>query len=46
MVGCNDPVPTTVQGPFGGWKESGMGREGGPHGLDDFLETKFVSIQI
>jgi succinate-semialdehyde dehydrogenase/glutarate-semialdehyde dehydrogenase len=46
MVGCNDPVPTTVQGPFGGWKESGMGREGGPGGLDDFLETKFVSIKL
>lgn len=46
MIGCNDPVPTTVQGPFGGWKESGLGREGGPHGLDDFLETKFVSIKI
>jgi succinate-semialdehyde dehydrogenase / glutarate-semialdehyde dehydrogenase len=46
MIGCNDPVPTTVQGPFGGWKESGMGREGGPHGLNDFLETKFVSIKI
>ncbi|GAX89018.1 NAD-dependent succinate-semialdehyde dehydrogenase [Effusibacillus lacus] len=46
MVGCNDPVPTTVQGPFGGWKESGIGREGGPDGLHDFLETKFVSIKM
>jgi succinate-semialdehyde dehydrogenase/glutarate-semialdehyde dehydrogenase len=45
IVGCNDAVPTTVEGPFGGWKESGMGREGGPDSLSDFLETKFVSIQ-
>jgi NAD-dependent aldehyde dehydrogenases len=46
MVGINDPVMTTVQGPFGGVKESGMGREGGPDSLHDFLETKFVSTVI
>jgi len=46
MVGVNDPVMTTVQGPFGGVKESGMGREGGPDSLHDFLETKFVSTVI
>jgi succinate-semialdehyde dehydrogenase/glutarate-semialdehyde dehydrogenase len=44
IVGVNDPVPTTVQGPFGGVKESGVGREGGPDSLADFMETKFVSI--
>ena len=31
--------------PFGGFKESGVGREGGKYGLDEFLETKFVSIK-
>ncbi|MFB9276871.1 NAD-dependent succinate-semialdehyde dehydrogenase [Cohnella cellulosilytica] len=46
IVGCNDAVPTTVQGPFGGVKESGIGREGGPDSVADYLETKFVSIQI
>lgn len=46
IIGCNDAVPTAVEGPFGGWKESGVGREGGPDSLTDFLETKFVSIQL
>ncbi|WP_036708464.1 NAD-dependent succinate-semialdehyde dehydrogenase [Paenibacillus pinihumi] len=46
IIGCNDAVPTAVQGPFGGVKESGTGREGGPDSLADFLETKFVSIRI
>lgn len=46
IVGINDPVPTTVQAPFGGAKESGMGREGGHHGLEEFLETKFISTGL
>ena len=46
IVGVNDPVPTVVQAPFGGVKESGMGREGGYEGVRGFLETKFVSIGI
>jgi succinate-semialdehyde dehydrogenase / glutarate-semialdehyde dehydrogenase len=45
IVGVNDAAPFTVQGPFGGMKESGMGREGG-HGIEDYVETKFVSIRI
>lgn len=46
MVGINDTVLAQVEGPFGGVKESGTGREGGPDGLSDFLEKKFVSMSI
>ena len=44
IVGVNDPTPATPVGPFGGFKESGLGREGGTEGLDEFLESKLVSI--
>ncbi|MFJ8063216.1 aldehyde dehydrogenase family protein [Psychrobacillus sp. NPDC096426] len=46
MVGANDHSPFAVQAPFGGVKESGLGREGGFYGLDDYLETKLVSVGI
>ncbi|MBB6446798.1 acyl-CoA reductase-like NAD-dependent aldehyde dehydrogenase [Bacillus benzoevorans] len=46
MVGVNDPAPFAVQAPFGGVKESGMGREGGRYGLDDYLDTKMVLLQF
>jgi succinate-semialdehyde dehydrogenase/glutarate-semialdehyde dehydrogenase len=43
-VGINDATFSAVQGPFGGMKESGIGREGGPLGIDEYIETKFISI--
>lgn len=43
-LGINDGAPTTSQSPFGGFKQSGWGRELGSEGLDAFLETKHVSI--
>lgn len=43
-VGINDAVPSTSQSPFGGMKQSGLGRELGSEGLDAFLETKHVSF--
>ena len=44
MIGINDSVLSTSQAPFGGVKQSGMGRELGIEGLDAFLETKHISI--
>lgn len=44
IVGWNDGVPSAAQVPFGGMKESGIGREGGHEGLDAFLETQYVSV--
>ncbi|MGO0062940.1 NAD-dependent succinate-semialdehyde dehydrogenase [Brevibacillus fluminis] len=46
IVGINDGSPTQTQAPFGGFKESGIGREGGHFGLDEYLETKFVSFGV
>ncbi|WP_174733538.1 NAD-dependent succinate-semialdehyde dehydrogenase [Mesobacillus harenae] len=46
IIGWNDGAPSAAQAPFGGMKESGIGREGGQQGLEGFLETKYVSIQL
>jgi succinate-semialdehyde dehydrogenase/glutarate-semialdehyde dehydrogenase len=46
IVGVNDGVPSVPYAPFGGVKQSGIGREGGPWGIDEYLETKFVSLGI
>ena len=44
MVGVNEGLITTVEAPFGGVKESGLGREGGHQGIEDYLDTKYVCI--
>lgn len=46
IIGWNDGAPSAAQAPFGGMKESGLGREGGHHGIEGFLETKYVSIEL
>jgi succinate-semialdehyde dehydrogenase/glutarate-semialdehyde dehydrogenase len=43
-IGLNDAVPATSNCPFGGFKQSGWGRELGVEGLDAYLETKHISI--
>jgi succinate-semialdehyde dehydrogenase / glutarate-semialdehyde dehydrogenase len=46
IVGVNDGVPSTPQAPFGGVKASGLGREGGKWGIEEFLDLKYVSIAL
>ncbi|WP_100013168.1 NAD-dependent succinate-semialdehyde dehydrogenase [Lentibacillus sediminis] len=44
IVGVNDVFPAAAEAPFGGIKQSGVGKEGGHHGMDEFLEKKYVTI--
>jgi succinate-semialdehyde dehydrogenase/glutarate-semialdehyde dehydrogenase len=46
IVGINDGAPSTAQAPFGGVKMSGIGREGGVWGIQEYLDTKFVSVGL
>lgn len=44
IVGVNEGVVPCPEVPLGGWKESGLGREGGKYGIDEFLELKYVCM--
>jgi succinate-semialdehyde dehydrogenase/glutarate-semialdehyde dehydrogenase len=44
MVGVNTGLISTAEAPFGGIKQSGLGREGSRHGLDDYLELKYICL--
>ena len=44
MVGVNEWTPQSTEVPFTGWKESGIGREGGAEGLEEYLETKLIAF--
>jgi succinate-semialdehyde dehydrogenase/glutarate-semialdehyde dehydrogenase len=44
MIGFNQGMVSNAGAPFGGVKQSGFGREGGPEGLEEYLETKYVAM--
>jgi len=46
MVGLNQGIVSNPAAPFGGVKQSGFGREGGPEGIEEYLETKYVAISL
>ncbi|TDL31348.1 NAD-dependent succinate-semialdehyde dehydrogenase [Jeotgalibacillus sp. S-D1] len=46
IVGLNDGLPSAPQAPFGGFKQSGLGREGGHQGIEEYLETKYISVGL
>jgi len=46
MIGVNSGLITTVEAPFGGVKESGLGKEGGSQGLDDYMDTKYTAVDF
>jgi len=46
MVGLNRGLVSNAAAPFGGVKQSGFGREGGPEGIQEYLETKYVAMNV
>ena len=46
IIGINDINPTSAAAPFGGMKESGLGREGAREGIEEYLETKLGGFSI
>jgi succinate-semialdehyde dehydrogenase/glutarate-semialdehyde dehydrogenase len=44
LVGANEVALASGEVPFGGMKDSGLGREGGRQGLDEYLETKYILL--
>jgi succinate-semialdehyde dehydrogenase/glutarate-semialdehyde dehydrogenase len=46
MVGINEGLISTEVAPFGGMKQSGLGREGSKYGIDDYLETKYLCFDV
>ncbi|HEX2144893.1 MAG TPA: NAD-dependent succinate-semialdehyde dehydrogenase [Glycomyces sp.] len=46
MIGLNQGIVSNPAAPFGGVKQSGLGREGGSVGIDEFLETKYIAVAM
>ncbi|HAH09729.1 MAG TPA: succinate-semialdehyde dehydrogenase (NADP(+)) [Alphaproteobacteria bacterium] len=44
IIGINEGIISTEVAPFGGWKQSGIGREGSRYGIDDYLEMKYLAL--
>ena len=44
IVGVNEGLFSTPEAPFGGYKESGLGREGGSYGIEEYVEVKYMCI--
>jgi succinate-semialdehyde dehydrogenase/glutarate-semialdehyde dehydrogenase len=46
MVGLNQGMVSNAGAPFGGVKQSGYGREGGPEGIQEYLDTKYIAMNL
>jgi succinate-semialdehyde dehydrogenase/glutarate-semialdehyde dehydrogenase len=46
IIGINTGIISTEVAPFGGVKESGIGREGSKYGIEDYLEVKYLCMSI
>jgi betaine-aldehyde dehydrogenase len=46
IVWINDSQPAPSEAPWGGYKQSGIGRELGPHGIEDYLEVKHIYVNL
>jgi len=44
LIGINEGVISTAEAPFGGMKQSGLGREGSKYGIDEYLEIKYLAV--
>ena len=44
IVGINEGIISTAEAPFGGVKQSGLGREGSKYGIEDYLEVKYLAL--
>jgi succinate-semialdehyde dehydrogenase/glutarate-semialdehyde dehydrogenase len=46
MVGVNQGIVSNAAAPFGGIKASGLGREGGHEGIGEYLDTKYLALNV
>ena len=44
IIGINEGIISTAEAPFGGMKQSGLGREGSKYGIEDYLEIKYLAL--